>query len=220
MPPLVPALLTLLALVSGLLRAAGQDADTLPPARPWTPPDSRLGIRTAPILLLTRGDVQADLELSAEVAQSLDREVAGLHFRATRLRRRPDAEVIAERRAIDEDQRRWIETMLTQAQQKRLLQIDLQWEGPSAVVTRPWLANQIELSPEQRSRLARAVAQSQVGIGDATTGRGSETRLATEVLATLTPEQAERLGALLGQPLVVASDARRDLDPAVQKSSR
>ncbi len=93
-------------------------------------PDNRLGIRTAPLLLLSRRDVQTDLQLSPPQAEAAEVAIRDLYVKANGLRGLKGDKVIAERRAIDEQQRQWIETNLSETQRKRIVQIDLQWEGP------------------------------------------------------------------------------------------
>jgi hypothetical protein len=199
----------------------GSDDPTARDKRPWVPPDSRLGVRTAPILLLTRADVQAELGLDHETVLALDRIVGELHGRAARLRGKPDAEALSQRRAIDEAQNEWIEGHLLPDQRKRLLQIDIQWEGPSAIVTRPWLASQIKLTPEQRSRLARAVAEARaIEKSGKPSTVAAHSRLASEVMATLTPAQSERWKELKGPPFASAELAQTRKDPAVGKAGR
>src|SRR4029079_250908 len=85
------ALLVLLTLIPA--RAPGAEPPPLP--------DSRLGVRTAPLLLLSRPDVQADLGLTPEQTSSAQRTITALYVQATALKGRPDAEVLAARRAID-----------------------------------------------------------------------------------------------------------------------
>ncbi len=58
---------------------AGSDAAAAVP-RPL--PDDRLGIQTAPLLLLSRNDVRADLGLSPEQASAAEVEISDLYSRA------------------------------------------------------------------------------------------------------------------------------------------
>ncbi len=171
-------------------------------AADWTLPDSRLGVRTAPILLLSRTDVQADLKLSSEQVLSARRTIADLHARAAALVGRPDAEVVASRRLIDEAQQRWLEQQLSDVQRARLLQIDLQWEGPMALISRPWLADQIGLTPEQRTKLAAMLKAIPAGTEDRPPAQA--------VLESLQPEQRQQWLAVLGPAFVVQRQ-----DPAV-----
>ncbi len=176
-------------------------------AEGWILPDSRLGVRTAPILLLTRPDVQTDLKLSTEQIHSSRRVIDGLYDQASALKGKPDGEVIAARRMIDEAQQRWLESQLTDPQRARLLQLDLQWEGPSAVVSRSWVTNWIGLSPEQRQTIIDAVrshhsASAEGGLS------AQEKALTEQVLAILNTEQRERWRGLLGQPFEIQSATR------------
>lgn len=182
-------------------------APGLAEAGEWVLPDSGLGVRTAPILLLSRADVQADLGLSTEQILSAQRAIRDLRSRASALKGLPDAEAIAARRAIDEAQQRWLEQQLNDDQRARLLQVDLQWEGPAAVITRPWLAEHLGLSDDQRRALSQAVARRDsmrvAPTADTPTDAPDERPLAREVLATLNAEQQQAWKALLGQPFTV-----------------
>ena len=121
-------------------------------------PDSRLGIRTVPLLLLSRPDVRADLGLNPAQTAEARRAISELHAKAAALRGKTGAEAIAARRAIDEEQRRRLEAMLSPQQQDRLIQIDLQWEGPSALISRKMVAESLNLDDRQRATLAQAVS--------------------------------------------------------------
>lgn len=164
----------------------------------WALPDGRLGVRTAPLLILTRPDVQTDMKLTSEQKHSLNRVVADLHAQAAKLKGKPDAEVIAARRTVDQAQIRWLESQLSAEQQERLMQIDLQWEGPSAVITRSWVAEFLSLTGEQRQRLSQEIA--------AARNAGSMTieahhTLAEKTLAVLNGDQKLKWQVLLGKPL-------------------
>ena len=121
------------------------------------PTDDRLGMRTVPILLLTRSDVQKDLNLGPK--QSTECKQAALKFydRAFRLKGRKDAGAQAARKAIDFETSAWLEKFLTPAQLERLDQIDLQWEGASAMLTRPLLDDSLKLTPEQKQKVGDCV---------------------------------------------------------------
>ncbi len=191
----VPLALAVVMLGTGFLAAET--------AEEWVLPDSRLGVRTAPILLLSRPDIQNDLKLSTEQVLSTRRAIRDLYNRAASLKGLPDAEAITARRSIDEAQQRWLETQLNDEQRARLFQVDLQWEGPSAVITRPWLATRLGLSAEQRQALSQAVAHFDPRQHPASGGPPDERPLAQQVLATLTPEQRQQWKALLGHPLAI-----------------
>jgi hypothetical protein len=172
------AVLLSLALAGvGLAAPAEDDA--------WALPDGLQGVRVAPIFLLSRTDVQADLGMTDEQVLSARRTIADLYARAASLRGKPDLEAIAERRVIDEAQRRWLENQLSDAQQARLLQLDLQWEGPTAILSRSWVTAQLELSPAQRRSLRTSMVD----------------HPAEALQSVLTPDQRTRWQALLGQAL-------------------
>ncbi len=186
----------------GLIGApAATPAQASPPAQTARDegmvPDGRLGTRVAPLLLLGRPDVRADLGMSAEQSASARRQIADLYRRAMATQGLAGAEAVAARRAIDDSQRAWIDHELTAEQQARLAQLDLQWEGPAALVTRGAIAESLGLRPEQREALTRAVDR-RIRRGHPP---GDEPGLARDALEVLTPEQRDRWLALLGAPL-------------------
>jgi hypothetical protein len=178
---------TALALVALAGAAPAQDHD-------WSLPDERIGVRTAPMLLLTRPDVQEDLGLTPEVVLSHRRIVRDIWTRAATLRGKPDGEVLAARRGIDQEQTRWLQGNLTEAQRERLMQIDLQWEGLTATVSRPWVADWLELTPDQRAR-GKAVLESARTAAEARPEAPS-----AELAQVLTPDQVRRWQGLIGPP--------------------
>lgn len=181
---------------------SGENARTSHGTSTTVLPDDRLGIRTAPLLLLTRPDVRADVGLDARQAAEAIREVAELRTRAAALRGRPDAEVSAARRAIDESQRVWLEQRLSTVQRDRLVQVDLQWEGPSALVSRPLVADTLELTSAQREAIGQAVAHHAQARDRAGGARVGEAVLSRKVLELLSPVQRDRWKAMLGRPFV------------------
>src|SRR3954452_22377914 len=89
-------------------------------------PDSRLGYRTAPLLLLSRPDIRADLGLNADQAASAQKAIRSMYLQAAALKGRPNTEAtIRARRAIDEQMQGWLDSRLTPEQKARLIQIDL-----------------------------------------------------------------------------------------------
>ncbi len=198
---LTPVALRALVLVAGLeIVPAGA---TLAQGEDWVLPDDRLGVRTAPILLLTRPDVQADLGMTASQVTAARGIVAELYARAAALRGMPDSQALPARRAIDEAQQSWLETQLSDEQRARLLQVDLQWEGPSAVVSRSWVAELLGLTGDQRARLSEAVARRHAERSQGKQSPKDEVPLAQQVLSVLNPDQQQRWRALLGRPFTV-----------------
>jgi hypothetical protein len=171
-------------------------------------PASRLGVRTAPLLLLTRADIRDDLQLAPEQTDEALRAIEQLHGQAAGLRGRNDEAAVAARRAIDFAQQNWIDTQLTPEQRARLAQLELQWEGPSAVVTRPQIAEALALDPGQRAQLAVALRQHRAR------NDRSDSAFARKVLGILSAEQAERWKALLGKPLAIRTSSASPESPS------
>jgi hypothetical protein len=152
------------------------------------------------MLLLTRPDVRADLRLDAAQARDAEAAVRALYVRAHELKGKSGAGVIAARRAIDDEQQRWLQSRLSSAQLSRLIQIDLQWEGPAALVSRPAVADALGLTPEQRATLRQAVAECTRTRSEGVFRADDERELARKTLATLSEPQRARWKAMLGRP--------------------
>jgi hypothetical protein len=159
-----------------------------------------LGRRTAPLLLLSRADVRDDLSLTAEQIAGADRAIASLYARAAATKGMKGGQIEADRKAIDKAQAAWTRDHLTPAQHTRLLQIDLQWEGPSALVSRPIVADSLALSVEQRKALEDAVAARDAARRAAGVSLEAEKALAERALLVLDERQRERWRAILGRP--------------------
>lgn len=173
--------------------------------------DARLGMRTAPILLLTRPDVQADLALTPEQTAGVSQAIRSLYAQAEALRGKPNTpEVVAARRAIDQTQSEWIQTRLSVEQQSRLQQIDLQWEGPTALLTRPMVAEALELDPNQRRALADAVVEHRRLAAQGDPAPASVRQLAESTLSILSEEQEQRWKAMLGHPFALQREGTHD----------
>jgi hypothetical protein len=163
-------------------------------------PDDRLGVRTVPILLLSRVDVRADVGLTEPQAASVHAAIAELHARASRLRGKVGDEAVSGRKAVDDAQRSWIDTHLTPEQRDRLKQIDLQWEGPSALVSRPVVRDTLGLTVEQQAEIRKAIERRDAARGNLETRATAEVELARVALATLNETQRTRWKAMLGRP--------------------
>jgi hypothetical protein len=110
--------------------------------------------------------------------------------------------VITARKAVDEAQRAWIEANLSTDQRNRLVQIDLQWEGPPALSSRPVVADTLALTPDQRDAIRKAVVENLALRARSQTSPGDEATLTRKVLGLLSPTQKERWKAMLGRPFV------------------
>lgn len=170
--------------------------------------DDRLGTRTAPLLLLTRPDVQSDLALTAEQVASAAKAALRLHERALALRGQKDSpDVVAARRGIDEEQASWVSSQLTPEQQTRLQQIDLQWEGPSALVTRPSVAAAVGLSEPQVRELRGAIVALWKKAGPTQPPSELAPAIYERADAILTAAQKDQWKAMLGRPFQVVGRA-------------
>jgi hypothetical protein len=143
------------ALIGVGLAVAGFARD----ARSGEPLDNLLGKRLAPIVLLCRSEVQADLRLTPAQISEARLAAATLYRKALRLRGNTEAGVVAARRVVDDEQSQWLSTHLNPEQLGRLGQIDLQWEGAAAMISRPVVAEYLSLTPEQQDKVARFVAE-------------------------------------------------------------
>ena len=187
------SLIAVLALCSG--SAVARLVDDEPPL-----PDSRLGHRTTPLLLLSRPDVRADLALTPDQAESARRAISAYYVQAAPLRGKPNTpEIIRERRAVDEGAFGWIDSRLTPEQKSRLVEIDLQWEGPSALTSRSVLTRELHLSAEQVATMKAAIRRR-----DERRARGEGTeadKILMEVaVACLSETQRTSWRGMLGRP--------------------
>jgi hypothetical protein len=171
----------------------------------WVLPDDRLGVATAPILFLSRPDVQEELKLDPNQVVDAKRKIVELYRAATLLRGKSGGELLAGRRAIDGEQKRWLTGHLSREQLGRLAQIEIQWEGPATVIRRPILADSLKLKPEQRQALEKAVAEREAKVRDGIPSRQADHELAELVLGTLDIEQKTLWRSMLGTPFEIKS---------------
>lgn len=160
-------------------------------------PDEAIGARLSPILLLSRTDVRQELELTAEQSEAVFRAIGAFHSRAETLRGQAGPEAIAQRREIDEEAGRWIAERLNEEQRARLDQIDLQWHGASALVSRPTIAASLELTAEQRTQIQQALARGALAGEDPVQ---AHRRLQRDAVAVLDEQQRLRWLSMVGRP--------------------
>jgi hypothetical protein len=125
----------------------------------WQLPDDRRGMRTAPILLLSREDVATDLGLSADQRAKTWEKINELGQMASKLKGKNDEDSLKLKRQVDQMQLDWLKQNLKPEQLSRLTQIDLQWEGPSSIVTRPQVTEAMHLTPDQKKKVQEIVLQ-------------------------------------------------------------
>jgi hypothetical protein len=196
----VPALIILglgLVDVTGLARGA-------------EPLDDRLGIRTAPIFLLTRSDIQSELKIDPKLAAASRHVATSLRLRASSLKGMKVPTIVAARRAIDEEMSQWLIKNLSPAQLDRLDQIELQWEGPSAMLSRPFLDESLSLTREQREKLTSCLAEGQTHRAQGKWTYDDHRELTRKSLAILSEKQRHLWVRILGEPclfIIGANDA-------------
>ena len=178
-----------------------------------TVPDCPQGERVNPLVLLVRPDVGSELKLSPERAEAARRLLGQLHDKAAALKGRRDAQALAARRQVDEEMQRWLARELSPEQRSRLYQIELQWEGPAALHTRPTVAQGLGLTDEQRQGIAQAVALRNSLREQGRCQPADQQRMATQILAVLTAEQQRRWQALLGPALAAPATAAAEPAP-------
>jgi hypothetical protein len=189
-------------------------------AEEWALPDTRMGIRTAPLLLLSRPDIQADLRLEPVQISGAQTAINELTQRAVALRGKTGAAVIAGRRAIDEAQADWLAKNLSGNQLARLRQIELQWEGASAMLSRPTVAEYLKLTPEQRQILVRAVSERNSRRASSRLAQQDERVLNQRAQAVLSKVQQDLWSNLLGTPcrFAMSNASQRSRDEATQQA--
>jgi hypothetical protein len=173
---------------------AGPDA----PTNPVTVLDERFGVRTAPILLLARPDVQLDLRLEPERIGQAKAAIAQLVEDLLALKDHPGPTRLARQKAIDEKMTRWLVDHLSDAQLRRLRQIELQWEGALAM-SRPVVAESLGLSDQQRREVDRLqAAQLQAWRARGRLEPADRQHFSSRALSILTRDQKELWDQLLG----------------------
>jgi hypothetical protein len=186
----------------------------------WSLPDNRMGIRTAPILLLTRPDVQAEINLEASQIAALHKTIDELSQRAQALRGKTGATVIAERRSIDDAQSQWLTTNLSEPQLNRLSQIDLQWEGSSALISRSAVVDALKLDASQIRELTHLISERNARIIKSGFNPAEEANVRRKTLAILSNPQLQAWNGLLGERCQFATSppAEAVSDPAAQQA--
>jgi hypothetical protein len=157
----------------------------------------------APILLLSRPDVQQSLVMEAGQIDSARQAIVELFSQAASLRGQSGVDVVKARREVDETAQRWLEANLSAEQLGRLDQIELQWEGAAALIRRPTIAASLGLTDDQRTRVADALTQA-ISVGE--TPVEAHRRRHRDAAAILTEEQRLRWLAMLGTPFEPDSD--------------
>jgi hypothetical protein len=176
--------------------------------------DDRLGHRTVPIMLLLRSDVQADLKLEPDQVSEARRTAAELYYKALALRGKTGPALEAARRAIDAEESFWLSRHLSEAQFERLRQIDLQWEGVAAMLSRPVIGDHLNLTADQKRAVGRLIAQGrQSRTAQSRWSAADHERLARQALTVLSDKQRQLWLSLLGPTCRFAITAPTETAP-------
>jgi hypothetical protein len=169
-------------------------------ARSGEPLDERLGLRSAPIFLLTRADIQTDLALQPPEIAEIRREASDLYRKAHALKGSKSSGVVAARRVIDEESSQWMAAHLTPKQRERLAQIELQWEGAAALLNRPLISEYLELTPDQQDAVARCLSEARTQKPPGPWDYDGHVALTRKAIALLSDKQRDLWIKLLGPP--------------------
>ncbi len=185
-------------------------------ARSAEPLDDRLGVRSAPIFLLTRADIQKDLGVEAAQIAEIQREAAELDRKARALKGSKASGVVAARRVIDNESSQWLVVHLTPKQRERLAQIELQWEGPAALLSRPLLVEYLNLTPDQQEKVARCISDARAQRPPGPWDYDGHVALTRQAIALFSDKQKEQWINLLGPPCRFAIAAKPQTSPSAR----
>jgi hypothetical protein len=192
----VPAGLVLILVVA--LLGAGGDPKA-PPAHGAAPLDDRFGMQTQPIYLLMRPDVQLDLKLDQRQITGARELVGRLVERLLSLKQKSGQDAEAERKSIDEAMAIWLNGELSEVQFDRLMQIQLQWEGASAL-HRPSVADLLGLGEAQRLKIGLMLAERDRRRAAGKLAPGEFEKLSRAAMGVLNPLQKQQWDEMLGPP--------------------
>lgn len=180
--------------------------------KPWSLPDERFGVRTAPVLLLSRPDVQAELALSPKQIRQSEKAIRRLWEQAYAVRDQPnDLAGQRVREALNEAQERWISESLSGVQQARLREIERQWEGPSILLTRQDIIKRLGITSTQQRAVTSAISAYPYTLE----GRDATAKAVRDVLGE---SQRGAWDALWGRSFAFKSSSPAPQDPAVSSA--
>ncbi len=105
------------------------------------------------------------------------------------------------RKEIDEAESGWMRTHLTPEQHERLGQIDLQWEGVSALLTRPVVADYLGLTAGQQDQVSRLYSEAKKGRSKQRSWTYEEhLEITRKAIAILDDKQKHLWAKVLGRP--------------------
>lgn len=158
-------------------------------------------------MLLMRPDVQKELHLTEQQKAKINEMQQAMRLAREELRNLPSDQ--RRQRMQELRQKNDPQQVLTDAQKKRLHELELQWQGPIALMN-PEIAREVGLTQEQQSKIQGIMMeQFQSMRGQFQQGGGQQNMQALQqareevekkVLAVLTPSQREKWNQMLGKP--------------------
>jgi hypothetical protein len=168
---------------------------------PWSLPDESRGSRVAPLFLLSRADVREDLKIAPDQVAEIDKAILDLFEKARTIKGKTGQAAIEARKAVDEGEKDWIEKHLTPDQIDRLWQVDLLWEGPASMVTRPSVAEALALSDEQKAALHTALRERNAQRDKTKYVAAANHQFGARALTILSDGQKQRWARMVGHPI-------------------
>ena len=173
----------------------------------WSLPDASRGSRVAPLLLLSRPEVREDLRLAPDQVAEAEKAVTALREKAAAIKGQTGEAALAGRRAVDDGQKSWLEAHLTPDQVDRLWQVDLLWEGPAAMATRPGVADDLGLSDDQKAALRVALAGRNARRDKTGDVAAANRQFGERALVVLSDAQKRRWTEMVGRPIAAKGAA-------------
>ncbi|MER3402832.1 MAG: hypothetical protein C4336_08670 [Armatimonadota bacterium] len=164
-------------------------------------------------ILLARPDVQKELNLTAQQKAKIDEMQQAMRRAREELRSLPPDQ--RRQRMAELRQKNDPTSVLTETQKKRLRELELQWQGPTALMD-PEIAQEVGLTQEQQAKIMGIVqefrrmrAPSKQG-GSPGPQALEQAREETEkkILEVLTPAQRQKWDQMLGKPFTFEGGRR------------
>jgi hypothetical protein len=167
----------------------------------WSLPDESRGSRVAPLFLLSRPEVREDLRIAPDQVAEIDKAIVDLFEKAAALKGKTGQAAIDARKAVDEGEKAWLEKHLAPDQIDRLWQVDLLWEGPASMVTRPTVAEALSLSDEQKAALHTALRERNAMRDKTKDVAAANHQFGAMALTILSNGQKQRWAEMVGHPI-------------------
>lgn len=165
-------------------------------------------------MLLARPDVQKELNLTAQQKAKIEEMQQAMRMAREELRSLPPDQ--RRQRMAELRQKNDPTSVLTETQKKRLRELELQWQGPTALMN-PEIAQEVGLTQEQRTKIMGILQEQFQGMRERFQQGGSPDPQALEkareevekkILEVLTPAQRQKWDQMLGKPFTFEGGRR------------